>query len=126
MKKYLSLLLGSLIVLLMFVTPGNSAKAAEPELLTAVSATHDCGCDVSPVLGAERNKLVSNLLSSDEYKTVKSDTKNAGYKSHGANEIEVIRNNANGMILIAVPFTKGNVTEMFVFANGVFVGTSQM
>jgi hypothetical protein len=114
MKKYLSLLCGGLIVLFMLATPGNPVKAAE-----------ECGCNVTPIVGHERNVIVSNLLKSDEFKDLKKDLKKEGYKWNGAHDIEVVKNNDYGIILVGVPFTDDDgIEEVFVFIDGVFVGSS--
>ncbi|MFF2445729.1 hypothetical protein ACFVSW_01415 [Neobacillus sp. NPDC058068] len=126
MKKFLTVLCGGLIALTLFVTTGNTAKAAEPTDPPAVTESDDCGChDATQLFGAERNKIVSNVISSDAYKNVKKDLKNKGYKSHGANEIEVMKHNVYGVIIVGVPFTnsKGNI-EMAVFIDGEFMGVS--
>ena len=59
MKKLLTVLCGVVIALSLFVTTGNTVKAAE------------CGCDVSPVIGAEKNKIVAELISSQAFKDAK-------------------------------------------------------
>ena len=63
MKKVLSLLFTSLLVFLMFVGPGNVALAHEGD--------GGCGCETREITGAEKNKIVSNLLKSDEFKNAK-------------------------------------------------------
>lgn len=115
MKKYLTLLCTGFIFLLMFVTPGNTVKAAE-----------ECGCNVSPILGVEKNKMVADLLKSEDFKKLKLELEQEQYRWDGAHDIEIIKNNDNGMILIGVPFSNGEGTvEMFVFIDGVFVGNAQ-
>ena len=66
MKKLLTLLCTSLIVFLMFVGPGNVALAHEGahDELSVVITAGNC-------TGAEKNKIVSNLLKSDEFKNAK-------------------------------------------------------
>jgi hypothetical protein len=115
MKKILSLLCGSLIVLLMFVGPGNVALAHDGD--------HDCGCEVEQLQGAEKNKIVSNLLKSDEFKNVKKKYMKNGFKWTGVSKVEVLKNHTvGGMIMVGVPFylEDGSVT-MAVFFNGVYM-----
>lgn len=110
-----------------FVTGGNTAKAAGLSNSPGTAATSgDCGCHVTIITGKERNKLVSHLLKTHEFKTVKKNAKKEGYSWNGAHDIQVIRKNDTGEILIGVPFTdpNGNVV-MFVFnKDGHFLGTS--
>ncbi len=79
MKRRLSLILGSLALFLMIFAPSGFAQAEET----------DCECPGTVITGAERNKLVSNLLKSDEFKTVKKDLMKDGYKWQGADAIEL-------------------------------------
>lgn len=133
MKKLIPLVLGGLLSFGIYVAPGNTVKAAELSHPTSTvtglmaSSNGDCGCDVSPILGAERNKMVSNLIKTDAFKTVKHDAMAQGYIWQGAGAVQVIKNNKNGVVLIGVPFkyTDGTLT-MYVFINGQFVGTSPM
>lgn len=110
MKGFLSLLLGSMIAVFVLFTPGNAAYAADavgPE-------TNHCGCEVTYLTGAERNKIVSNLLKSDEFKSLKKDLIQDGYKWKGAGAIEVIQNHTyGGIILVGVPFIDNAGTEWF-------------
>ncbi|MDN3016262.1 hypothetical protein PH210_08625 [Paenibacillus sp. BSR1-1] len=110
MKKLLPLLFGGLIALTLFVSTGNTAKAAE------------CGCAVTPILGAERNKLVADLINSEEFKNIKKELQKEELSWSGADTIEVIKFNISGEILIAVPFLDANGSGfMYVFYNGKFV-----
>lgn len=110
MKKILTLLFGALIALTLFVSTGNTAKADE------------CGCSVSPILGAERNKLVAELISSEEFKSIKKELKTEGLTWNGALTIEVIKFNPEGAILVAVPFVDAEGDGfMYVFYNGEFL-----
>src|SRR3954469_25321765 len=114
MKKWLTVLGGLLVALSLFVTSGNSVKAA----------TNDCGCVVSSVTGAEKNKMVADLISSQEFKDAKHSLKNEGYLWKGVNKFEVIVNHSEGdAIMIGVPFyTQEGSIEMAVFINGHFAG----
>lgn len=130
MKKLLPLLFGSFIALLIFVAPGNPVKAAEGDqpAQPVVAQDGDCAChDVTPILGSERNKIVSNLIKSDEFKDVKKQAKEDGFKWNGANSIEVIKFNLTGQIILGVPFTnEEGISEMYAFIDGVFVGKSPL
>lgn len=113
MKKIVSLLCASLIVLLMFVAPGNPVQAA-----------NECECDITTIIGAEKNKIVSDLLSSDEFKNAKRDILNSGILWDGVHEIEVIKNNTyGGIIIISIPIFTEDGTEMIAgFMDGKFFG----
>jgi hypothetical protein len=128
MKKLLTVLCGGLIALTLFVTTGNTVKAAEQTNPAEVNEPDDCAChDVTKILGAERNKTVSNLISSNQFKQVEKDLKKEGLKWKGANSIEVIKFNATGQILVGVPFSnKQGTVEMYIFINGVLVGHNPM
>ena len=112
MKKLLTILCGIIIGLSLFVSIGNTAKAAE------------CGCDVTPVLGAEKNKIVANLLSSHEFKNVKHLLKSEGYSYRGAKNIEVLINHSHkDTVMVGVPFYNEDGTiEMAAFFNGIYMG----
>jgi hypothetical protein len=115
MRKLISLLSGSLIILgLMFVSPGNAVFAAEEE----------CEChDVTFIFGAEKNKVVSDILKSDEFKNAKKDWKNNGYSLNGVDDVEVIKHNIYGFIMVGFPVTnKDGVLEMAAFINGKYLG----
>jgi hypothetical protein len=115
MRKLISLLSGSLIILgLMFVSPGNAVFAAEQE----------CEChDVTFIFGAEKNKVVSDILKSDEFKNAKRNWKNNGYSFNGVDDVEVIKFNSNGIIMVGFPVTnKDGVLEMAAFINGIYLG----
>jgi hypothetical protein len=114
MKKIVTLLCTSLIVFLMFVGPGNVAFAHEGE--------GDCGCIVEPVYGAEKNKIVSNLLKSEEFKKVKKENIMTGLKWTGVKEIEVIYNVTHEIMMVGVPFINNDGTVLMeVFFNGVYM-----
>ena len=51
-----------------------------------------CGCVTKEIFGAEKNKIVSNLLKSDEFKNAKKELKEEGYKWKGVSDIEVVYN----------------------------------
>ncbi|WML60547.1 hypothetical protein [Neobacillus sp. PS2-9] len=112
MKKLLTILFGALIALSLFVTTGNTAKAAKPG--------DDCGC-TGTLVGAEKNKIVADLLSSQEFKTAKAELTSAGYSYKGASLIKVAKMEVN--IITVVPFyTSEGQTIIAGFVNGEFKG----
>ncbi|MDR7236760.1 hypothetical protein [Neobacillus drentensis] len=116
MKKLLTVLCGVVIALSLFVTTGNTVKAAE------------CGCDVSPVLGAEKNKIVAELISSQAFKDAKFSLRYDGISWKGAKNIEVIVNHTHDdALMVGVPYyTQEGSLKMAVFINGVYMGLSPM
>jgi hypothetical protein len=109
MKKLLTLLIGALIALSLFVTTGNTAKAAGL----------DCGCPGTSIVGAEKNKIVADLLSSQGFKEVNLDMITKGSTWNGASSIEVV--DINGLVLVGVPFLSAEgVPSMYVFINNEF------
>ncbi|WHY64766.1 hypothetical protein [Neobacillus sp. SuZ13] len=114
MKKLITVLCGIIIGLSLFVSTGNTAKASE---------TDECGCIVSPVLGAEKNKIVAGLLSSQEFKNVKDSLKSEGYSYRGVKNIEVLINHTyDDTVMVGVPFYNADGTlEMAAFFNGIYM-----
>lgn len=112
-------ILGSLIVLLMLALPGNTVFAHGDDV--------DCGCGVTYLQGAERNKAVANILKLAEFKKVKSDLGKDGYKFAGANQVlAVTKPGPDGVIytIVAVPFVHENGEVLFAgFADGIYRGT---
>lgn len=84
MRKFLALVCGSMMVFLLFFTPGNVVQAEE-----------DCGCPGTVITGVERNKLVADLLKYGEFKMVKMELENQGFSWQGADAIEI--RNLNGI-----------------------------
>lgn len=99
MKGYLSLLFGSLMIVIMLASPGNvaQAKVVQP-------APGDCDCPVTYIMGAEGNKWAAELLSSDAFAIAKADAKETGYQWNGADEMEIVRFNVGGYIMASAPF----------------------
>jgi hypothetical protein len=121
MRKLISLLSGCLVVLgLLFVTPGNAVFAAEGE--------EECTChNVTLISGAEKNKIVSDILKSEAFKNAKKDWKINGYQFNGVDDAEVIKFNATGFVMVGFPVTnKDGVLEMAAFFNGVYLGIGPM
>jgi len=85
----------------------------------------DCTCHaLLPTLGAERNKIVFNLLKSDEFKIVKVESVLFGYKGTSTDDIQVVQPDEN-TTMVGVPFVNANGNlETFVFINGMLVGIS--
>lgn len=119
MKKILTSFCAAIVVLLMFVSPGHKAEAASNK----VTLNNDCGCDVTYILGAEKNKIVSDLIKNEPFKLVKMSLFQDGYTWNGVSGIEVVRpNNDSDSIGITVPFTDENgIEQVAVFVNGAFV-----
>jgi hypothetical protein len=114
MRKLISLMSGCLVILgLLFVTPGN-----------AVYAEEDCIChDVAPIFGAEKNKIVADILKSDAFKNAKKDWKTEGYTFNGVDSVEVIKFNKFGFVMVGFPVTNNDgVLEMAAFSNGKYLG----
>lgn len=119
MKGYLSLLFGSLIIVFMLVSPANvaQAKVVQP-------APGECDCPVTYIMGAEGNKWVADLLKSEAFKSAKVDAKEKGYKWNGADEMEIVRFNADGSILARAPFVNADgIKEYagFIYDEGAFI-----
>lgn len=112
MKRIFSLLLAGFVVVLMFGGTGNTALAAPKEKV------EDCGCK-SGFSISEKNKIVSDLLTSDNFKNTKILAETLGFKWRGADQIDLAKNDVNGLIYIMVPFynTDGTI-EVFLFING--------
>ncbi|MEH7254547.1 hypothetical protein V7111_20760 [Neobacillus niacini] len=139
MKKFLTLLCTSLIVFLMFVGPGNVALAHGED--------PNCLCNYFTELdGAEKNKIVAKLLASDEFKTLKLNKLESGYKYKGISKVEVTKFIKDvlldpelpesltnpviikaGTIGVAVPFytSEGNL-EVNFFLNGKSAGNMDL
>ncbi|WP_066254914.1 hypothetical protein [Neobacillus drentensis] len=116
MKKLLTVLCGVVIALSLFVTTGNTVKAAEPD--------DGCTChELIPIQGAERNKIVAKFISSEVFKAKKLELLKSGNKWNGAHSIEVVLP-AEGVTMIGVPFISADgIQAMYVFINGSFVGS---
>lgn len=111
---YLSLFLGSMIIVFMLAMPGNvaQAKVTAPE-------EGECNCPVTYIVGAQGNKWVSELFKSEEFKTVKKDLTEKGYKWNGADEMSVVRVNEDkkspfaGQILVSAAFINQDGVKEF-------------
>jgi hypothetical protein len=117
MKRCLALLGGGLMVFLLFFAPGSSVLAAE----------EPCECEkLKPLQGAERNKIVAGLISSDEFKAVRAKLQSQGNKWSGAGAAEVIQTEIPGFGLVtmvgAAFINTHGKTEMHVFMNGMYMG----
>jgi hypothetical protein len=102
MKRFISLVCGSLVLILMFLAPGNAVQAEEQD---------DCECPGTVFTGAERNKLVANLLKSSVFKEERLELKKEGYVWQGAGAIE-IRELAPGTVVYQVVFLTENGVEV--------------
>ncbi|WP_010677111.1 hypothetical protein [Bacillus timonensis] len=111
--------LGSMLVLLMLALPGNTAFAHG-------DVDDGCGCDVTYLKGAERNKAVANTLKLAVFKKAKADLGKDGYEFAGADQVlAVTKPGPNGEIftIVAVPFVHENGDILFAgFAEGMYLG----
>lgn len=116
-KKLFAILCGGVVAFSLFAAPGNPVKAAEEE---------DCTChDVTPIYGAQKNKIIANLISSQEFKNAKLDIIKDGDNWRGINSTEVMVNNYYGVTMVGVPYIAQNGTIMMaVFFDGTFMGTA--
>lgn len=126
MKKFLSVLCVSLFVFLMFGTSGSPVKAASNSADSTVTAPLDCGCNVSPIVGVEKYKIITSIVLSDEFVKMLRDATENGYKWVSSQDIQVIKNNTSGQILLGFPFKKKGTVEMFAFLDGIYVGHHPM
>jgi hypothetical protein len=121
MKKLLTILFGALVALSLFVTTGNTAKAA--------MADKGCGCD-GEVFGVEKNKVIADLLSSSvDFKNVKHELNTSGYSFKGSAHIVVAKEEVNTeegtlvKIITVVPFYAADGQLILAgFVNGQFGG----
>jgi hypothetical protein len=128
MKRILACLMGSIVAILLFFLPaGSGAQASELEQSPASEqqTSSECGCDVSYLTGAERNKIVSNLLKTSEFKAKKQEMKKKGYHWNGAGEVEVIQNHTMGdIILVGASFDNEEGIEymcVYLYQDGTFI-----
>jgi hypothetical protein len=99
-RTFFMLLAVGMMAVVLFLSPSN-----------VVRASNVCGC--GQVVGAEKNKIVADLLKSDAFKTKKHELLEQGYKWNGVSGAEVDKN-ANGEILIAIPLLNENRQEVFL------------
>jgi hypothetical protein len=122
MKKLLSFLCTSLIVLTLFAVPVNPVEASETDIPNGegTEATEPCICEfVKEVTGVERNKIVANLLKSDDFKDASKVWKVEGYKWNGAKDIQVIKHDFLPVVIIGVPVIRADGKIMMAgFVNG--------
>ncbi|MFK7691227.1 hypothetical protein [Paenibacillus sp. HJGM_3] len=101
---------GSRALLMVFVV-GMMAMVLVLSPIGRVSANDDCGC--GQVVGAEKNKIVADLLKSDAFKAKKQELLKQGYKWNGVDGAEVDKN-GNNEILIAIPLLNADREEVFL------------
>lgn len=99
MKRFISLTCGSLVLILMFLSPGNAVQAEEAQ----------CECPGKVLTGAERNKIVANLLKSDVFKEEIIELEKQGYVWQGAGAIEVREFAPSVMIYQVVFLDEGGI-----------------
>lgn len=112
-KKILGLLCGGIMAFSLFAAPGTTVQAAE----------EDCAChDVTIITGAEKNKIIANLISSQEFKTQKLTIIKDGDNWRGINSTEVMVHNVYNATIVGVPFIKEGILMMATFINGNYMG----
>jgi hypothetical protein len=95
MKKIFTMLCGSLVLFLIFAAPGNSVQAEE----------HSCSCETTEISGAEKNKIIANLLKSDELKNARKGLVEVGFKWNGVSGVEVVYNKTYETMMIGLPIS---------------------
>ncbi|MGJ7910063.1 hypothetical protein [Neobacillus sp. LXY-1] len=114
MKKLISVLMGALVAFSLFAVSGTPVKAAD-----------DCGCVVKPIIGSEKNQIVSGIISGHEFKDLKHSLFEKGYKWKGVSKTEVLYNVSKQVTMVAFPFYKQDGTKvMEVFFDGHYMGES--
>lgn len=73
-------------------------------ILPVGALADDCGCGVVQLEGAEKNKIVAEVLKNDDFKQLKKSSMAEGYVWNGVSEAQVVRT-PGGDILIAIPVT---------------------
>ncbi|MFS0864620.1 hypothetical protein [Fredinandcohnia sp. 179-A 10B2 NHS] len=119
MKGFVKFLCSGLLVLLVLIGTGNAVFAHE-----GGENEEDCGCPFIYLDGAERNKLVANILKSTDFHNLKKAQEAEGYSFAGADLIQVVKpNTGEDFRLGAVPFVneKGEI-KYAAFYNNSFAG----
>jgi hypothetical protein len=108
-KKFFGIIFASLLVFSIFGQPAMAGN---------------CGCH-EDLQGAEKNKEVSNLLKSDDFKVKKQELLKSGYQWQGVNITEVIKSLDDGTIVVGVLFVTptGQQDVFFFLNNGMFLGS---
>ncbi|MGX6443301.1 hypothetical protein ACWM35_08800 [Neobacillus sp. K501] len=125
MKKFVTLFCAGLLAFLLVASPVNSVFAAEGTSITA-EEDGECGCVVTPIEGIEKYQIIYKLLVSKEFKKASKKLLKDGYLWDVTKEIEVLRNEtAGGIIMVGVPFKNINGTDgIAAFFDGVYMGIS--
>ncbi|MFT4416286.1 hypothetical protein ACLM5H_20690 [Fredinandcohnia humi] len=118
MKKLSKFLCSGLLVLGLLIASGNTALAHEGD-----GGGDDCGCGVTILQGAERNKAVASTLKLHKYHQVKKELEAAGYIFSGADQIVVAILPGGVYTAVAVPFVneQGDI-QVAGFTDGVYMG----
>lgn len=116
-KKIMALLFGGAMAFSLFAAPGNPVQAAEDP---------DCEChNVTPIFGAEKNKIIANVISSQEFKDMKLAVIKDGDTWRGVKGTEVMVNNFYGVTIVGIPYLSQDGTAMMaVFIDGKYMGSS--
>jgi hypothetical protein len=121
MKKF-GLILGGCVMAfgLMFSGPDNVVLAKVDK-----NVVDYCGCPGTSLVGAEKNKIVAELLSSEAFKTAKKEWKEAGFSYLGAADIDVriLEVGTSEIMIIGVPLVSDDGGKwMAGFMEGVYFG----
>ncbi|WP_066304750.1 hypothetical protein [Bacillus sp. FJAT-29814] len=116
-KKIMALLFGGAMAFSLFAASGNPVQAAEDP---------DCEChNVTPIFGAEKNKIIANVISSQEFKDMKLAVIKDGDTWRGVKGTEVMVNNYYGFTIVGIPYLSQDGTAMMaVFIDGKYMGSS--
>jgi hypothetical protein len=123
MKKFVSLFCASLLAFLLVASPVSSVFAAES---TNVTNADDCEChDVTPIEGSEKYQIILKVILSKEFLNASIQMLKDGYILNVTKEIEVVKHNIYGNVMVGVPFIgKGGKQLMAVFMDGKYMGSS--
>ncbi|MEH7109660.1 hypothetical protein [Bacillus sp. JJ1764] len=130
MKKLISVVMGALVAFSLFAVTGTPVKAATAQSFTAslTSSVHesDCHCDdVTPIVGAEKNKTVASVISSKVFKDVKQSIIKDGNSWRGVSNAEVYYQNYYHVTIVGFPYyDKDGTVMMAVFFDGVYKGSA--
>lgn len=111
-QKFSTIILASFMVIALTFVPGNFASAHEGD---------DCGCGI--VTGAEKNKVIADMLKSDVFKAKKKELKATGYQWNGVDNFEVSYNSKFDAYLVVMPLVSENgELHVLLYAFGGFKG----
>lgn len=123
MKKFVTLFCAGILAFLLVASPVNSVYAAEGSI---VATEDDCEChNVTPIEGPEKYQIILNVMLSKEFLNASIQMLKNGYILNITKEIEVLKHNSYGNVMVGVPFIgKGGKQLMAVFMDGKYMGPS--